>query len=782
VSALLVDVKKVNLMASALNILFVVSFQICFVKSDIYFHNPRGSNNRLDEQGRARANANRLFDSQNNDRGGYNVGSLFYYQGSTLNIEWTNQHSCGTSNNHCELILQYMCDDKIRDGSTTQTIPTNIALCEFYDCDRDRRYGMHEDLTFYQQCSYRARNKGLFTADQNLKKRERSKNTRQNPGGTRRGLECPEERDYYPYWHPSPWVDIAVMTNDVSRCHFYKNQSQNVQSKWDCVFPKAVMNQFKVNKINIQLPNNKEDCEKYVLNKNIESKVRKPEWREFPAHNVPAPDCRETDFSRDNHLGNGIGGHPNTYQWTVPDNVEQENCVLRIRYNISTTDYAAWSTNSSVNNKIPMAEKFQFDTEAIAKNRGYVFKNNPTVKIFGGVDIGLQLAINTAQFGRTFQDRSHTFAIRKRPTSLEGETIHNLNVRGKRGNIVQVYPAVEYDFVPNNLEVAVDDYVHIQWTGSNTNPRNNDGQGLAGTDRSNIVLLAEQVFPEGNGKANSSGETYGHFGVNYPMKADKSTFLNLAQDDVHTLAFLDPGQMRGEMSELDDAGTYFNLAPRKVTSKGIYHYMCTRNNNFSNRDQKGKVTVRSSPFKEEPIGQMGGFVSLNDGGTSLTVEENTFSNLKKISIEKWSIKDGEAVMSSKNKAINAGDSYASDFIRVSPEELIEDGEDKFITITMVLTDSSDSVKVYRAPNDISDWTRVDAEINSGQAKVQAQRGGVYIARSESNIGMTVGIAVGCAALLVVILGTVLYFRRNPTKWTAVKTNCRNAERSLHSKV
>src|SRR6185436_17934667 len=56
--------------------LVVVLSAICIAlcAADVYMHNPRGSNNRLNEQSANRNNGNRMFNSQNNNRGGYNKG------------------------------------------------------------------------------------------------------------------------------------------------------------------------------------------------------------------------------------------------------------------------------------------------------------------------------------------------------------------------------------------------------------------------------------------------------------------------------------------------------------------------------------------------------------------------------------------------------------------------------------------------------------------------------------------------------------------------------------
>merc|ERR1711899_705675 len=74
-----------------------------------------------------------------------------------------------------------------------------------------------ESEEYYIFAKNRKRNQGLFTADQKLQGNDQTK-TRQNPGGTRRGLEVPEERDYFPYWQPSIWRPVAIMHNDLAEC------------------------------------------------------------------------------------------------------------------------------------------------------------------------------------------------------------------------------------------------------------------------------------------------------------------------------------------------------------------------------------------------------------------------------------------------------------------------------------------------------------------------------------------------------------------------------------
>lgn len=107
----------------------------------------------------------------------------------------------------------------------------------------------------------------------------------------------------------------------------------------------------------------------------------------------------------------------------------------------------------------------EFSTETYFSNQH--FEKDPLIEVFPGVN--LQVAAHTHQLGRTFQDRTHLFEIRRRPAALPSNAkLVNLGVRGRRGNIVQTFPSLEYDFTPNRLTLENNTYVHVQWDGSNS--------------------------------------------------------------------------------------------------------------------------------------------------------------------------------------------------------------------------------------------------------------------------------------------------------------------------
>ncbi|KAL9983507.1 hypothetical protein ACROYT_G005691 [Oculina patagonica] len=622
--------------------------------SDMYMHFPPGSNNRLNGNQDNVRNANRLFDSQNNGKAGYNVGDSlssnpgdnirefrqlpmeFYMSGcddkakSEVEIMWTNQHGTGPKTDdrvETQVILQYMCqpypegkmakDDvngefkyiTIRNGQTLTTQAFANGARENAYIRKDR--GLHEPANYYQAYFRRERNKGLFTADQQLKG-DLPIYTRQNAAGTRRGLEVPEERDYYPYWGPSPWKDIAIMvsnkkTEDLMKKHV---NSPHYGHKYMCIMPGKLTGQP-----NCPPENNNILAEKCVA-KFITAESCKAAggtWTKFitnyvertagvlsTCHNVgemklarglpyephklsqgadnkaqfvllhKPPDVIYAPSTVVNHNGMNMEGKFSSYKWKVPcfpTNTTQR-CVLRLRYNI-TTDDVPREFNASNNKEVA---------------------NDPTTKAVDG-KTDLQIALNTAQLGRTFQDRSHVIILKPRsslPLKFQHSNIYYIGGMGKRGNIVQAYPAMEYRFTPERISVTTNDVVCFVWSGSNNN-QNNAGEGTARTDRTNVCWVKEGCSSLKPAACSSLPlEVVDHVNDFGPQK------LNL---QLNTGCFSGPsGNATNLQAQLNNAPASCNPPCFRITKPGEYCYMSTRNNNFSNRRHMGQITVtQASP-------------------------------------------------------------------------------------------------------------------------------------------------------------------------------------------
>jgi len=702
--------------------LFALYFSVGL--ADTYCHQPRCSNNRLNEKSANRNNGNRLFDSQNNNRGGYNVGEMgsqngfqnnanafatdsltfdydntdwsgnqaagrkqfeeVFLEGSQQSVTWTAQHGCGNAKNNCNMVFEYTCDThpqgtdvlgantadpgtnaqqaanaqwaqeswreyqiitgtrvQLSNGANTNTPndPNNIRnIRNTYQNNNNDNEGRHESEEYYVFAKNRERNKGLFTADQKLQGNDQTK-TRQNPGGTRRGLEVPEERDYFPYWQPSIWRPVAIFHNDEAECATQmaaKSSANEVKSA--CVPSAADINGAKNNNQlnNLVSQTNAADCAAAGGN-----------WFE-QKFDMPAgyPFCVKAAWSQVNNLGNvkdtGNGGLPQNWNWDMPtvDQFAASGCyvytatgagteaqnyvrvVTRLRYNMTTMDYAPYATTAACNQN----------------KKGNVqspVEQNPTVDV--GVDMqGLRLALNTAQTGRTFQDRSHVFKVMKVPDQgaqnaamKAANKIINVSVQGKRGNIVQTFPAVEYDFWPKTVEMNIGDCAAFQWTGSNTHNNGNPagdgqagdaGEGRGGTDRSNLIQILDKnstypvpldkaivddffanskVFQTYTGKVVSSGtpvtapltaaQAQAKSGRDAQLYFMSAGYYNTEAEVGQQKSQNDDGELNVLLNDTPASMRGMTVCPEK---RGTYEFTCTRNNNFSNRDQKLTIIVK----------------------------------------------------------------------------------------------------------------------------------------------------------------------------------------------
>ena len=79
------------------------------------------------------------------------------------------------------------------------------------------------------------------------------------------------------------------------------------------------------------IKNNKAACEDPENKVEHGGEMVQPVWVEQESWGMEAPDCLPSPWSRDNHHGNNMDGFMNNYNWTVPDDILHQNCVLRLR-------------------------------------------------------------------------------------------------------------------------------------------------------------------------------------------------------------------------------------------------------------------------------------------------------------------------------------------------------------------------------------------------------------------------------------------------------------------
>ena len=477
----------------------------------IYMHNPPGSNNRLNEQSAQNANSARLFTSNNNRRGGYNVPDsgatkaessreqfmLTYFAGSTLLVEWAQLHGCDENGDgqRCRVTIEVsskfgkahhatfkgMCGEHLQNGITSDT---SVYGGDELDSTEDYRRQMNTDLMASKECG---RHETWLDYHACRFGKKQTKKRKFDENDKRHGYECNHER--LDKDHPaSPFFPIVELAADCSTAqtkrdwrHVCQTRQSNDKATFalhhadetscagDWLVVYSALHASDAKQTDCTGPNQVFGYELTEDDIRMGRALVKKCLQRAPTPRL----CSRPFNTKRGALSNFDDGEYPRFEWRIPQVTRETKCVLRLRY---------------------------FVESVVTRNR-----DDEKVRFYAALDQPL-----SEQLPRrldVYQDRSHVFILAPRPAEIGvNRRLINVNVRGKRGNIVQTYPAVEYDFVPNQLALHVGDAIHLQWSGSNTHHNDQPGgdgqtgdagQGQSGTDRSNFLQLAQldQNYP-----------------------------------------------------------------------------------------------------------------------------------------------------------------------------------------------------------------------------------------------------------------------------------------------
>ena len=158
------------------------------------------------------------------------------------------------------------------------------------------------------------------------------------------------------------------------------------------------------------------------------------------------------------------------------------------------------------------------------------------------------------------------------------------------------------------IEVAMYDYLHIQWCGSDANPQGNAGNGRQATDRHNLVQTTSRDQNKPMDTTYTCADTtFGcSHGGNVNREWDWTTSLFPDAEITARLAWVDQSIENKNYTcdlntddenditncmYLNNAPAYFDAGLVKLNNYGEFHLMSTRNNAFTNRGQKATLTV-----------------------------------------------------------------------------------------------------------------------------------------------------------------------------------------------